>query len=161
MDTAPRSVFLAAITIALLAGVAIRTVTTLELPMSPVEDEADREHRVRKLEQMRRACEARMAALDDLLTGRRSLSQTAATFRELTNECPFDVLPALRNLHPGASDDELHYLHVIHYVEAFCRRTGTDPIIMEPLRHELELRRTSGTLRCVSPPGGTAHSECN
>ena len=63
------------------------------------------------------------------------------TFRRLSAESPYDPLPYLRNLYPGRGDDELHYWHVLRYVEALRSQGRTSEAVVEGLRQELEVRR--------------------
>lgn len=92
---------------------------------------------------MAQISERRFQAIDALLGGRSSLKQTAATFRALSLECPYDPLPYLRILHPDYSDHELHYLHVIAYTRTVCRQRRMSEVVPERLREEFEsLQRT-------------------
>jgi hypothetical protein len=99
-----------------------------------------------ELKALAQSAQERTELVEELVAGQRSLFETAARFRELSAESPVDLLPYLRIFHPGHNDDELHYLHVLMYVEANCRRSGTDNSMVETFRQEFEARRMSGTL---------------
>lgn len=118
----------------------------------PTSDDA----RQQELAALAHSARERTDAVNELVEGRRSLFQAVIRFRQLSAESPVDLLPYLRIFHPGRSDDELHYLHVLMYVEANCRRTGADAAIVEMFRNEFESRRMSGTLNVEDPGEETA-----
>jgi hypothetical protein len=143
MGFVPRILYaVVGIAVVLLAAMAISLLGTLD-PRCDHRTDEERRQDLRALAQS--ACE-RTEWVDELVAGRRSLFETAARFRELSAESPVDLLPYLRIFHPDRSDEELHYLHVLMYVEANCRRNGTDNSIVDVFRQEFEGRRMSGTL---------------
>jgi hypothetical protein len=99
------------------------------------------------LEVMAQISRRRFAAVDELLAGRSTLPQTAATFRHLSRECPYDPVPYLHNLYPGHSDEELHCLHVIRYVEAVRHQGRISEATVESLRQEYEELRRNQAIR--------------
>ena len=95
----------------------------------------------------------RAQMVEELVAGRRSLFEAAAFFRALSEQSSIDLLHYLRMFHPGRSDEELYYLHVLMHVEGNCRYHGGNVAILESLRQEFETRRLSGTLTVDSPGG--------
>jgi hypothetical protein len=144
MSGAPRSVYSIAVTAiiaaALLVVFTLHIVTTFEVPFFDEPTQEAERHR----EELSRTAAKRLEAVEELLAGRRSLSETAARFRELTEESPFDTLQGLRISHPGYSDDELHYVHVLAFVEAHCGPLHVSEEKLKSLRDEFELWRKSG-----------------
>jgi hypothetical protein len=151
MNRSPRSVYstavAAVIAVALLLVVTLHIVTMFEFPTV---DEQTKEAERQRLEELSRTADKRSEAVRELLAGRRSLPETAARFRQLTEECPFDTMQRLRTCYPGYSDDELHYVHVLAFVEAHRSFWGISDEKVKSLRDEFELWRKSG--RCFPPP---------
>lgn len=144
MDTVARSVYLTAgLTAAVLLGLTIQAVS--HLPVIATESEAERAEQRRRLEVMCRISEERREAANELLAGRRTLSETAACFRQFTEDCPFDILPTLRVLNPGHSDEDLHYLHVLMFIRAECCRRGMGQERLEELQREFEAHKVART----------------
>src|SRR5579859_3100455 len=81
---------------------------------TPVNTPAEKEY----IRRVVAALQARHDAVDELLAGRQTFSETAARFRQVAAEDPNDVMRHLRTFNSGRSDAELYYLHVILYVEA-------------------------------------------
>ena len=59
----------------------------------------------------------RYDAVELLLAGQATLRETAQRFRALADGRSDDLLHFLSVYHPGRSVDELHYLHVLNYVD--------------------------------------------
>jgi hypothetical protein len=80
-----------------------------------------------------------------LLAGRIDLKEAAARFQEITAADLNDILPLLRLLHPGRTDAEIYYLHVIMYLQG---RAIAEPEIRERIEHwkkEIEDLKAAGT----------------
>jgi hypothetical protein len=88
----------------------------------------------------------RFQLIDELLAGRLSLKQTAAAFRALSEECPYDPVPYLRKLYPDYSDEDLHYLHVIRYAETVYYHGRSTEEAIECLRQEFQTVRRTGDI---------------
>ena len=130
------------IAVVLVDGLALTVMGTTD---HRYDDRFGEEHK-EDLKVLAQSARERTELVDELVAGQRTLFETAARFRELSAESPVDLLRYLRMFHPNRSDDELHYLHVLMYVEANCRRNGTDNSTVETFRQEFEARRMSGTL---------------
>jgi hypothetical protein len=100
----------------------------------------------RELAELEQLARKRAQIVEELIAGQRSLFEAAAGFRELSEASSDDLLRYLRMFHPGRTDEELYYLHVLMHVEANFRWKGTDVTIVEILRQEFDARRRSGTL---------------
>jgi hypothetical protein len=92
---------------------------------------------------------ARKQAVDELLAGKATLPETAHRFRALTLTDPIDITRALEQLYPSYSEDELHYMHVLMYVEAACKMRADGNERLNSLREEFEQRRQTGTLNAT------------
>ena len=89
---------------------------------------------------------ARYEAVEKLLSGDSSLSQTVRRFRELVQDDPLDVVVALGMVYPDCTEDERFYLHVLAYAETVCNQRNLPSERLAPLKKEYEQRRRSGTL---------------
>jgi hypothetical protein len=103
-------------------------------------------HLPEKLEVMSQISTRRFDAVSELVAGRSSLRETAETFRALSAECPYDPLPYLHNLYPDHTDEELHYVHVLCYIEAVRCQEGTTATVVDGYRKEFESLRSAGKL---------------
>lgn len=144
MDPASRSVYstaaAAVIGASLLVVFTLQVVTTFEFPTF---DEPSKEAEHQRLDELSQTAAKRSEAVRELLEGRRSLVETAARFRQLTEECSFDTIPSLRTSYPGYSDEELHYVHVLAFAESQRRPLCIGEEKLKSLRDEFELWRKS------------------
>ena len=128
----------------LLLALTNRLLETLDIPN--VQDPAEQASRQKRLAELCYVNEQKYAAIEHLVDGRRSLPETAARFRQLTNGCSWDILPGLRCLFPDCSNDELHYQQVLLFVGVGRSRLGYGAEVVERFRQEFESRRMSGDL---------------
>lgn len=87
---------------------------------------------------------ARHEAVEELLAGRLTFTDTAERFRQLAANDPCDCLRWLRIYCPDCSDDELYYQHVILYTKVRLRQLYRDLSFADELRNQLEEIRNRG-----------------
>src|SRR5262245_37457200 len=122
MEQAMRTLWLGSGTgLVMLIAMAFDSIT--EFDQWPSHDQRELRQEFAALEQL---AQTRMKLVEDLVAGHRSLFEVAAGFRELSQQSSSDLLRFVRMFHPGRSDEELHYLHVLMHVQAACRRDRID-----------------------------------
>lgn len=126
-------------------------ITTFALPdLTPPEcldTPGERENREQRLRGMMEVGAERIGAVDELLSGKRTLRQTALRFRDLALEDPLDVMELLRLCHPADCDEsELFYRQVLYYTSTRIRSLELSERRIQALEAEFESLRAAGQL---------------
>jgi hypothetical protein len=87
------------------------------------------------------AYEARVKAVEDLITGRRTLIDTAEQFRMIAVKQ--DMMHHLRVLYPGCSDNQLIHLQILGYTKHWLQTGHRDLSPLEELKKEIEILEKS------------------
>jgi hypothetical protein len=92
------------------------------------------------------AYEARVKAVEDLLIGRRTLTETAEQFRMIAVKQ--DAMQHIRVWYPGCSDNQVIHRQILVYAKQWLQTRHSDLSPLEELKKEVEiLEQKDSTLR--------------